>query len=303
MAKVTRLLGRPPQDNSDIPYRKKYFRGDRDDRFEMRRQSDFYTSIFAYGGQGNNTVQLPFSSSDISYSSLTRGGNVSIQFRTAIGDDQSPPQTIHVNGIRRIDLLDTTIRVNRVYEDNFGSPLPKLPSQNRTRWISNGRWNDFEPKSGELDTLTGKSRGANNFYLSGANNDAVIKGKKNDKAIDTLFFDEFESEIDIFLRKPGSANIRARFVNVDNTEETRVSLFKARSLERLVFRDVYFERGKNRWRRFDGQPAGTFDAAVDVPEEEQPNFVQPRDGSIFNPIPNNIFDPRFVTPATTDTLA
>lgn len=303
MAKVTRLLGRPPENEVDIPYRKPYFRGDRNDAFEMRRQSDFYTSVFAYGGRGKNTASLPFSTDDIIYSAITRGGNVSIQFRTAIGEDESAPQTIHLNGVRSIDLLDTNLRINQLYRTTYGKDLPKQPSERQTRWISNGRWDDFEPKSGDFDTLTGRGRGANNFYLSGANNDAIIKGSNSRKAIDSLFFDEYESEIDIFLRKPGNANVRVRFVNVDNAEETRVSLFKAQNLERLVFRDVYFEQGRRGWRRFDGQPAGAFATAVETPEEEQPNFVGAEGDPVFNPIPDNIFDPRFVTPSATDPLA
>ncbi|MCU0529716.1 MAG: hypothetical protein MUD04_09525 [Cyanobium sp. Prado107] len=302
MANITRLLGRPPEDDFDIPYRKPYFRGDGDDSFEMRRQSDFFTSVFAYGGRGKNTASLPFSTDDIIYSSITRGGNVSIQFRTAIGENQSAPQTIHLDGVRSIDLLDTNLRINQLYTRTFNRDLPKQPSERQTRWISNGRWDDFEPKSGDFDALTGKARGANNFYLSGANNDAIVKGSNSRNAIDTLFFDQYESEIEIFPRKPGNVNIRVRFVNVDDAEETHVSLFKAKNLERLVCRDVYFERGGRGWRRFDGQPVGSFATAVDIPEEGQQNFVGGDGDPIFNPIPD-IFDPRFVPPSPTDPLA
>ncbi|MGB5135647.1 MAG: hypothetical protein WBN89_10790 [Prochlorococcaceae cyanobacterium] len=303
MANVTRLLGRPPENDFDIPYRKTYFRGDGNDVFEMRRQSDFYTSVFTYGGRGKNTVSLPFATDDIIYSSITRGGNVSIQFRTAIGEGESAPQSIHVNGVRGIDLLDTNLQINQLYASTFGKDLPKPPSEPQTRWISNGRWDDFEPKSGDFDTLTGRARGANNFYLSGANNDAIIKGSNSRNAIDTLFFDEYESEIEIFPRKPGNVNVRVRFVNVDNAEETHVSVFKAQNLERVVFRDVYFERRGSGWRRFNAQPVGSFSTAVETPEEEQPNFVSAEGDPVFNPIPDDIFDPRFVSPSPTDPLA
>ncbi|MCP9888762.1 hypothetical protein KBY96_12595 [Cyanobium sp. ATX 6A2] len=302
MANEVRLLGRKPENDFDIPYRKTYFGSDRNDRFVMRRQSDFYTSVFAYGGQGKNSLELPFSTSDISYSSITRGGTFSIQFRTAIGENQSPPQTVQAIGVRRVDLLDGTLRIGRIFRDEFGSSLPKLPAQARTRWISNGRWDEFDQKQGALDTLTGKSRGANNFYLSGANFDAIIEGSKSGKAVDTLFFDEYESEIDVFLRKAGNANLRVRFVDVDDSEQTRVALFKARNLERLVLRDTYFERGRNRWRRRDGQPIDEFGLAEPTPLEEQPNFVRPPGSSVFNPIPDDIFNPEFDRPPTTEPL-
>lgn len=302
MANEVRLLGKKPENDFDIPYRKTYFLGNRNYRFEMRRQNDFYTGIFAYGGQGRNTLELPFSTSDISYSSITRGGNFSIQFRTEVGEDQSPPQTIQAIGVRTIELLDGTLRIGRIFRDKFNSDLPNLPSQRRTRWITNGRWDEFDQKNGALDTLTGKPAGANNFYLSGANNDAIIQGSRSRRAVDTLFLDEYESEIDVFLRKPGNANLRIRFVNIDNAEETRVVLFKARHLERLVLRDTYFESGRNEWRRRDGQKIDEFEFSEPVPLEEQPNFVRPPGSSIFNPTPGDIFHPEFITPSETEPL-
>jgi hypothetical protein len=299
MANEVRLLGKKPENDFDIPYRKTYFQGNRDDRFLMRRQSDFYTSIFAYGGQGKNTLQLPFSTSDISYSAITRGGNFSIQFRTEIGENQSPPQTLQAIGIRTVELLDGTLRIGRLFRDKFSSDLPHLPSQRRTRWISNGRWDEFDQEQGAFDTLTGKSRGANNFYLSSANYDAIIQGSKSRRAVDTLFFDQYESDVDVFLRKPGNANLRVRIINVNDPKETRVALFKARKLERLVLRDTYFERGRNSWRRRDGQTIDDFEFAESAPLEEQPNFVRPPGSSIFNPIPGDIFDPEFITSSET----
>ena len=76
----------------------------------MRRPENFDTSILAFGGRGRNTVELPFSSSDISYSSLTRAANISLQFLTPSGEYQ----TIQVSSVCRIELLDEDLSVNRL---------------------------------------------------------------------------------------------------------------------------------------------------------------------------------------------
>jgi len=281
MAKVTRLLGKTP-DSSKIRFRESYIRGDGDDRFVMRRPGNFYTSIFAFGGRGRNTVELPFSSSDISYSSLTRAGNASVQFLTPSGDYQ----TIQVSGVRRIELLDEDLRVNRLYRNAFGSRPPRPAAEGRSRWISNGRWDGTE-ESGELDTLTGKGSRANNFYLSRANNDAVIQGSNSSRVVDTLFFDEYSDDVDVFLRRRGRVNVRVNFTA--STGEERSAIFKGRNLEQLVLRDAYYERRNNRWRLRDA-PSNPLGGTLETPEEE-PALIPRQPRTVFEPLPDDIFTP------------
>ncbi|MCP9928317.1 hypothetical protein [Cyanobium sp. CH-040] len=290
MATITRLLGKPPE-SGNIRFRQTYIRRDGDDRFVMRRPSDFYTSIFAYGGRGKNTVELPFSSSDINYSSLTRAGTATIQLSTPSGEFQS----IQVSGIRKIELLDQDLLVNQLYRSTFGTSIPRAPAASRTRWITNGRW-DGTTKTGELDTLTGKGSGANNFYLSRANNDAIIQGSRSERVVDTLFFDEYAGEVDVFLRDRGRANIRVNFTATTtgdddtSTEASRSALFKTKNLERIVLRDAYFERRNNRWRSFDNTPLNPFGGTASLPGAEPP-LIPRQPKTIFQPIPDDIFTP------------
>lgn len=281
MAKVTRLLGKRP-DNNNIRFRQTYFRGDENDRFAMRRPADFYTSVFAFGGRGRNTVELPFSSSDISYSSLTRAGNASLQFLTPSGEYQ----TVQASGVRRIELLDADFNVNRLYRTSFGSSAPRPAAERRTQWISNGRW-DGTVETGELDTLTGNGSRANNFYLSRANNDAVVRGSNSSRVVDTLFFDEYSDDVDVFTRRSGRVNIRVNFTA--STGENRSALFKGRNLEQLVLRDAYYERQNNSWRLRDA-PANPFGDTGEVPEAE-PALIPRQPRTIFQPLPDDIFTP------------
>ena len=277
MAKTVRLLGRPPQ-NGSIKFRERYLENDRDISFFMKQPGDFYTGIFAWGGRGQNTVELPYSSKDINFSSLTIFGNASLQFSTNTGD----AQTIHLNGVRRVNLLDADLNIARTYRRAFGTRLPRLPQASSIRWKTSKLWNGETPDD-TVDTITGSRRSNNNFYLSQANTDTTVIGRRSNDITDTLFIDEYLSDdnVKFFARNGGRANIRIADVGND-----RQAVFKTRRMENIVFRDALFVRAGSAWLEIKNPSDNPFGGSEAKPINE-PSVVPPQDSdSVFEPLPD-----------------
>lgn len=299
MPKTVRLLGKPPS-NGAINFREKYLESNRDISFTMKQPADFYTGIFAWGGSGRNTAILPYSSKDITFSSQTIFGNATLQFSTSSGESQS----IQLNGVRRLGLLDTELNIARTYRSTFGTRLPRLPSASMIQWKTSKLWNGAVPDD-QVDTITGSSNGNNNFYLNRANVDTILVGSRSSNATDTLFLDEYLSDenVDFFARNRGRANIRIESVdselpqssNGESEEQNgdervadnnRTAVFKTRSLEKVVFRDTYFERNGRAWVEIKNtleNPLGGIDS---VPLSETNIVTLPLQKGIFQPLPD-----------------
>lgn len=274
-----RLLGPRPEDGSTT-FRAKYLEGNRDVNFTMRQPPDFYTGIFAWGGAGRNTVDLPFASDDITFSTLTPFGNASLQFSTPEGT----PQTIQLNGVRRVSLLDTDINIRRLYRRSFGASLPSLPQQSDVRWRTSKLWNGEVPDN-QTDTITGSTRNSNNFFhLSSANVDTTVIGTRSDSVNDTLFVDEYlnDERVRFFPRNRSRANIRISDVNGQRT-----AIFRTRRLENIVFRDTYLTRSGQVWLEIANPTSNPLGGTEETALNES-NVVPPPvdDDPIFNTLPD-----------------